>query len=168
VRKGDDISTFIVPKVENIRSLNLPDPQGPAQACSGKTLPFTSQRGFLTYNTYRLRAGRSEDRIPVGGESFRTRQNGPWDPPWLLYSAHWVSFSGVKRPVCGVKHPPPSSAEVKERIDLYLYSLSEPSWSLPERNLLFLHYLFTIPFKSVHHKLAYSLEGPRLSCSFGT
>jgi hypothetical protein len=32
---GEDLATFIVPKVEKIRSLNLPDPQGPAQACSG-------------------------------------------------------------------------------------------------------------------------------------
>jgi hypothetical protein len=39
VRKGDDLTTFIVPKVEKIRSLNLPDPQGPAQASSGRTLP---------------------------------------------------------------------------------------------------------------------------------
>ena len=38
MRKGDDPTTFIVPKVEKIRSLNLPDPQGPAQACSRKTL----------------------------------------------------------------------------------------------------------------------------------
>jgi hypothetical protein len=40
VRKGDDLTTFIVPKVEKIRSLNLPDHQGPAQASSGKTLPL--------------------------------------------------------------------------------------------------------------------------------
>jgi hypothetical protein len=39
VRKGDDLTTFIVPKVEKIRSLNVPDPPGPAQACSGKPLP---------------------------------------------------------------------------------------------------------------------------------
>jgi hypothetical protein len=40
VRKGDDLTTFIVPKVEKIRRLDLPDPQGPVQACSGKTLPL--------------------------------------------------------------------------------------------------------------------------------
>jgi hypothetical protein len=40
VRKGDDLTTFIVPKVEKIRSLNLPDPQGLAQTCNGKTLPL--------------------------------------------------------------------------------------------------------------------------------
>jgi hypothetical protein len=29
-----------MPEVEKIQSLNLPDPQGPFQACSGKTLPL--------------------------------------------------------------------------------------------------------------------------------
>jgi hypothetical protein len=38
VRKGDGLTTFMVPKVEKIRSLNLAGPQGPAQACSGKRL----------------------------------------------------------------------------------------------------------------------------------
>jgi hypothetical protein len=40
VRNGVDLTTFIVPKVEKIRSLNLPEPQGSVQACSGKSLPF--------------------------------------------------------------------------------------------------------------------------------
>jgi hypothetical protein len=34
----------------------------------------------------------------------------------------------VKRPVRGVDHPPPSSAEVKERVELYIYSTSGLSW----------------------------------------
>jgi len=38
------------------------------------------------------------------------------------------SSSGVKRPVRGVDHPPPSSDEVKERVELYLYSHSGLSW----------------------------------------
>ena len=38
-------------------------------------------------------------------------------------------FPGVKRPGRGVDHPPPSSAEVNGRVELYLYSLSGPSWS---------------------------------------
>jgi len=38
------------------------------------------------------------------------------------------SFPGVKQPGRGVDHPPPSSAEVKERVELYLYSTSGPSW----------------------------------------
>jgi hypothetical protein len=37
-------------------------------------------------------------------------------------------FPGVKRPRRGVDHPPPRSAEVKERLELYLYSTSGPSW----------------------------------------
>ena len=32
------------------------------------------------------------------------------------------SFPGVKRPGRGVDHPPPSSAEVEGRVELYLYS----------------------------------------------
>ena len=37
------------------------------------------------------------------------------------------SFSGVKWPGRGVDHPAPSSAEVRERVKLYLYSPCEPS-----------------------------------------
>ena len=45
----------------------------------------------------------------------------------------------VKRPGRGVDHPTPSSAEVKERVELYLYSNSGPSWrviSVPLRSRL--------------------------------
>ena len=50
--------------------------------------------------------------------------------------AHTASYTmgtgsfpgGVKWPGRGIDHPPPSSAEVKERVGLYLYSLSGPSW----------------------------------------
>jgi len=38
------------------------------------------------------------------------------------------SFPGVKRPGRGVDHAPPSNAEVKERVELYLYFPSGPSW----------------------------------------
>jgi hypothetical protein len=37
-----------------------------------------------TPNSDWLRAGRSGDRIPVGGEIFRTRPDRPWGPPSLL------------------------------------------------------------------------------------
>jgi len=42
------------------------------------------------------------------------------------YTMGSESFPGVKWPGRGVDHPHPSSTEVKERVELYLYSLSGP------------------------------------------
>jgi len=39
-------------------------------------------------------------------------------------------FHGIKRPGRDIDHPTASSAEVKERVVLYLYSPSGPSWSI--------------------------------------
>ena len=50
------------------------------------------------------------------------------DPSNLLYNGVPGLFPGVKWSGRGVNHPPPSSAEVKEIVDLYLYTLSGPSW----------------------------------------
>jgi hypothetical protein len=61
------------------------------------------------------------------GENFCTRPERPWGPITLLYNRHRVPVSWVKRPGRGVYHPPKSSGEVKERVDLYLYSPSGPS-----------------------------------------
>ena len=44
----------------------------------------------------------------------------------------WVQ--GVKRSGRGVNHPPPSSAEVKERVELYIRSPSGLSWPVLIRN----------------------------------
>jgi hypothetical protein len=38
------------------------------------------------------------------------------------------SFPGVKRPGRGTDHPPPSKRRGHERVELYLYSPSGPSW----------------------------------------
>ena len=63
------------------------------------------------------------------GEIFRTRPDLPWGPPSLLYNGYrvfpWGKAAGAWR-----WPPTPSSAEVKERVDLYLYSPSGSSWSL--------------------------------------
>jgi len=48
-------------------------------------------------------------------------QTGPGAQP-TSYTMATGSFPGVKWPGRGVDHPPPSSAEVKERVELYLYS----------------------------------------------
>ena len=52
------------------------------------------------------------------GEIFRTRLDRPYGPLTMGTG----SFPGVKRPGLGVDHPPASTAEVKERIQPYLYS----------------------------------------------
>jgi hypothetical protein len=44
------------------------------------------------------------------------------------YTMGTGSFPEVKRPGRGVDHPTSSSAEVKERAELYFYSTSGPSW----------------------------------------
>ena len=78
-----------------------------------------------------LRAGRSGDLIPKGAR-FAHVQTG--------LRAHSASYAmgtgfslGGKR---GVKHQP-SSVEVKERIQLYLYVPSGPSWHILGRNLVY-------------------------------
>jgi len=60
---------------------------------------------------------------PGGGEIFRPHL----DRSCLLYSGYRVSFPGVKRPGRGVNHPLLYSAEVKERVELYLYTPSGSS-----------------------------------------
>ena len=46
-------------------------------------------------------------------------------PPILLYDGYRLYFPEIKRSGRGVNHPPPS-AEVKERVELYLYSSGRP------------------------------------------
>jgi hypothetical protein len=82
---------------------------------------------FSRQVTNSLRAGRSGDRIPVEARLSAPVQNGPGTHPGS-YTMCTGSFPGVKRPWRGVDHPLPSSAEVKERLELYLYSPSGPSW----------------------------------------
>ena len=65
-----------------------------------------------------LRTGRSRDRIPVGARFTAPVQTGPGAHP-ASYTMGTGSFPGVKRPRCGVDHPPPSRAEVEEIVELY-------------------------------------------------
>ena len=59
-----------------------------------------------------LRAERSEDRIPRGGEIFRTCPDRPWGPPSLLYNGYRVFPGGKDRPGRDADPSPPSSAVV--------------------------------------------------------
>ena len=86
-----------------------------------------------------LRAGRSGDRIPVGGEIFRTRSDRPCGLPSLLYNGYRV-FAGVKgRGVVLTTHPR-LSAEVMKGVGPYLYSPSGPQWSVIGRTFTLLQY----------------------------
>ena len=65
-------------------------------------------------------------------EFFRNRPDRPRGPLILLYNRYWVCFPGIKRPGCSVDY---STSVVKERIELYLYSLSELSRLVQGRTL---------------------------------
>ena len=83
--------------------------------------------GYRSRCSNSLRAARSGDRIPVGRDLPHPSRPG-WGPLSPLQIGCRVSFSGVKRPRRGVNHPTPSSADVKEGVELYVYSPSGPSW----------------------------------------
>jgi len=61
---------------------------------------------------------------PGGGEIFHT------GPSTHSANGYRVILGRVKRPGHGADHPPPSSDEVKERIELYIYSPSGLSWPI--------------------------------------
>jgi hypothetical protein len=66
-------------------------------------------------------------QLPVGTRFSAPVQTSPGAHP-TFYTMGTRSFPGVKWPGRGVDHPPPSSTEVKETVELYLYSPSGPSW----------------------------------------
>jgi len=69
----------------------------------------------------------------LGAEIFCTRSYRSWGPPSLLCNGYRVfSEDKVDGTGHGVDHPSLSSAEVKERIVLYLYSTSGTSYPVTE------------------------------------
>jgi hypothetical protein len=81
-----------------------------------------AQSVMLLYTGWTFRG-----RIPFGGEISRTRPDRLWGQPSLLYNGYGVFPRGK---VAGAwRWPPtPSSAEIKERVELYFYSPSGTSW----------------------------------------
>ena len=61
------------------------------------------------------------------GRDFPHQPHRPRGPPSLLYNGYRL-FPGGKAAGAWRDHNHPSSAEVKERVELYLYSPSGPSW----------------------------------------
>jgi len=67
---------------------------------------------------------------PGGEEEFSAPiQTGPGAHP-ASYAKGTRSFPGVKQQGHGIDHPLPTSAKVKERVQLYFYSPSGPSWTV--------------------------------------
>ena len=71
--------------------------------------------------------GRSGNRISVGARFSALVQTGRRAHP-ASYTVGTGSFPGVKQSGRGIDHPPPTSADVKERVELYFYSSSGPSY----------------------------------------
>jgi hypothetical protein len=73
-----------------------------------------------------------------GGEIFRIHPDRHWGPTSLLYNTYRV-FPGGK--AAGAWHwpPTPPSVEVKERVEIYLFSPFGPSWPLLGWNLPLLY-----------------------------
>ena len=63
----------------------------------------------------------------MGGVVFHTIPDRPGVHP-TSYTMGTGTLLGVKLPGRGVDHPTPSSADVKERVERYLYSPSGLSW----------------------------------------
>ena len=66
------------------------------------------------------------------------------------------SFPGVKRPGRGVDYPPPSSAVVEGRVELYTCSPSGPSWPAQGRTLSC--FLVPVCISSLHFRACMSVS----------
>jgi hypothetical protein len=71
---------------------------------------------------------------PGGGEIFCTHSDRPCGPPSLLYNGYQV-FPRSKAARVWHWPPTPSSAEVKQRVKLYLYFPAGSSWPVLGRTL---------------------------------
>ena len=92
---------------------------------------------------YRLDGPGIESR--VGGSFFAPVQTGPGAHP-ASYTMGTGSFLGVKRPGRGVENP--SIAEVRERVELYLYS---PFWAFVAcYRVIYLYFYFTVRWFYTH------------------
>jgi len=72
-------------------------------------------------------AGQSRDNSG-GGEIFRAFPERLCGPPSSLHNEYLISFPGVKRPGMALTTHLHLSDEVKESVELYLYSPCGHSW----------------------------------------
>ena len=92
------------------------------------SLDFQSQWLTMDWTVWELNPG--------GAEISHSHPDQHWGLPNVLYNGDQVSFPEEKVPGHGVEHPPPSSAKVKKRVELYIYSISGPSRPLVGWNII--------------------------------
>jgi hypothetical protein len=80
--------------------------------------------GYHSWYSSLLQAGWSRDQIPIGARFSAPIHTIPGTHQACYTLDTGSFFPGVKQPGHGIDNPPPSSAEVKERVGLYLYSPS--------------------------------------------
>ena len=91
------------------------------------------------------------------GEIFRTCSDWPRGPPSLLYNGYWVFPVGKAAGTWhGVDHPLQSSADVKERVELYICSPSGPLW--PTVWWTFMMFEFLLLSKHANNRQEYSIN----------
>ena len=105
-----------------------------------------------------IRAGRSGDRNPVGGRDLPHSSRpglGTTQPPiqWVLGLSRGKAAAAWRWP------PTPSSADVKERVELYIYSPSGSSWLVQGLTLPLL-YLYIVPVLPTRRTWYYGHLGP--------
>jgi hypothetical protein len=101
-----------------------------------RALPVSRNLQYVFYNVGRDSSVGIGTRYGLDGPGIESRwgarfsahvQTGPGSHP-ASYTKGTGVFPGVKRPGRCIDHLPPSSAEVKGSVELYLYSSFGPSW----------------------------------------
>ena len=97
----------------------------PYKGLRGDWLPQLQKHHELLNNCYgrfdSLQDGRFGDGIPGRARFCPPVQTGRGAHPASCTMGNLSFFSRVKWPGCDAEYPPPSSAEIKKRVELYLY-----------------------------------------------
>jgi hypothetical protein len=105
---------------------------------------------------------------PIGIKIFRIRPGQLWGPPSLLQNRYQVFFTVVQCLRHDGKHPTPSTAKVKERVALYLYSSSMcygSLWGKPSPYLVFFHTISIYVMYAVSYIMLFIVHQARKYCN---